>query len=162
MRIVRQLFGPSTPRPLRRFTPGARHFRPSPSSLFAAVFCCLAAALPAVAADPDSAPGTAPVAHRQMPAPPQITNFTATYQVGNICVFSGDVVAAAPGGLTVFFGGEPVSLQGLTTVTDANGHFSITVTMNGMRNDTGVASAQTKDAFGQLSNEALDVVVINN
>jgi hypothetical protein len=149
MRIVRQPFGPSPTRLLGRFTPGPRHLRPSLPALLASVVCCLAAAVPAVAAPP-------------MPAPPQITNFSAVYQVGNVCVFSGDVVAAAPGGLTVFFGGEPVSLQGLKTVTDANGHFTITVTLNGTRNDTGVASAQAKDAFGQLSNEALDVVVINN
>jgi len=65
------------------------------------------------------------------------------------------VVGEAPGGLTIKFGGEPISLRDLTTPTDANGHFDKAVLMNTDGSDNGLASAQAVDAQGHLSNVAL-------
>lgn len=94
----------------------------------------------------------------QMPAPvqtPTIVNFQGVEVVGGLWRFTGDVIAPAPGGLTVAFGGEPASLQGVTTTTDANGHFDMSKLMNTDGSDDGIASAQTADAAGNPSNIAL-------
>jgi hypothetical protein len=94
----------------------------------------------------------------QIPAPapnPTIGNFQGVKVAGALWQFTGDVVAPAPGGLTVTFGGEPESLQGVTTPTDANGHFDMSMVMNTDGSDNGLASAQTTDADGHDSNLAL-------
>jgi hypothetical protein len=88
-------------------------------------------------------------------APPQIVNFAAVEIVGGLWRFTGDVVDEAPGGLTVTFGGEPVSLQNVTVTTDANGHFEKTVLLHTDGSDNGLASAQTVDGGGLASNVAL-------
>jgi hypothetical protein len=66
----------------------------------------------------------------------------------------GHVTAANPAGLTVTLGGVP-SLDGKTCVTDSNGNFSILVSVNTDGSDTGTIWAQTVDANGVQSNEAL-------
>ena len=86
---------------------------------------------------------------------PQIVNFTAVEVVGGMWRFTGDVIDEAPGGLTITFGGEPDSLQGVTTTTDANGHFDIVLLLNTDGSDNGLASAQTVDGGGLASNVAL-------
>src|SRR5262245_45114257 len=88
-------------------------------------------------------------------AAPRIVNFTAIEVVGGLWRFTGDVVDVAPGGLTIKFGGEPVSLGGKTATTDANGHFDKAFLMNTDGSDNGLASAQTADAQGHQSNVAL-------
>jgi hypothetical protein len=88
-------------------------------------------------------------------AGPQIVNFTAIEVVGGLWRFTGDVIAEAPGGLTVSFGGEPISLQGVTTTTDDKGHFDKAVLLNTDGSDNGLASAQTVDSNGLASNVAL-------
>jgi hypothetical protein len=87
--------------------------------------------------------------------PPQIIDFEAVEVVGGLWRFTGDVVDEFPGGLTVAFGGEPESLQGVTATTDANGHFDKVLLLNTDGSDNGLASAQTADAALQLSNIAL-------
>lgn len=91
----------------------------------------------------------------QTNVPPRITNFTAVEVVGGMWRFTGDVVDEAPGGLTICFGGEPDSLQGRTTTTDANGHFDVSILVSTDGSDNGLATAQTTDNAGQLSNLAL-------
>jgi hypothetical protein len=88
-------------------------------------------------------------------AAPQIVNFTAVEVVGGMWRFTGDVIDEAPGGLTITFGGEPVSLQGETTTTDANGHFDVVILLNTDGSDNGLASAQTVDLQGLDSNVAV-------
>jgi hypothetical protein len=60
----------------------------------------------------------------------QIINFTIVATTGGYYQISGDVVAQSPGGLVVTFSG-PASVQGVTTTTDANGHFEVTVAISG-------------------------------
>jgi len=88
------------------------------------------------------------------PTPPQIVNFMAVCNQGNLWEFSGDVQDRAPGGLTVTLGGQPASLQGVAVTTDANGHFDTVIAMQTNGNDSGTATAQTTDAQGLQSNVA--------
>jgi hypothetical protein len=59
---------------------------------------------------------------------PDIKNFTAVHDADNTWTIQGDVDDLAPGNLPVAFGG-PGNLQGMTITTDANGHFTMTVTV---------------------------------
>ena len=86
---------------------------------------------------------------------PEIVDFTAVEVVGGLWRFTGDVLDEAPGGLTITFGGEPESLQGESTTTDANGHFDVAILLNTDGSDNGLASAQTTDGGGLASNVAL-------
>ncbi len=87
-------------------------------------------------------------------AAPQIINFVGIARIGGIWEFTGTVVDESPGGLTITFGGEPDSLQGVTVVTDENGHFSITLSLLTNGSDDGLVTAQTTDAQGLASNVA--------
>ena len=84
--------------------------------------------------------------------PPTITNFVALQELGNVWTFEGQVNYAYPQGLTVTLGGSP-SLQGVTATVAANGTFYVTVQLQ--PGEDGTASAQTTDAWGLQSNEAL-------
>ena len=70
---------------------------------------------------------------------------------------SGHVTAAAPGGLTVSFDGIP-ALEGMSTVTDANGNFTYVFQVQTNGNDNGAISAQTVDANGNQSNLAITLI----
>jgi hypothetical protein len=87
-------------------------------------------------------------------AEPVITGFVHVMGVGGICTFSGQVTDETPGGLTIRFGGEPDSLQGVTAVTDSTGAFSKTVQLQTNGTDTGNAEVQTTDPQGLDSNIA--------
>jgi hypothetical protein len=91
-----------------------------------------------------------------MPAnvPPRIVNFSAVCLQGGGWEFSGDVVDETHAGLTVTLGGEPGSLQGITVVTDVNGHFEKVIILRTDGTDNGFASAQTADNQGMSSNIA--------
>lgn len=104
-------------------------------------------------------PGDPPETVTYFPAdptnkPPQIVNFQAVEVVGGMWRFTGDVIDEFPGGLTITFGGGPDSLQGVTTTTNASGHFDIAVFMKTDGTDYGTATAQTVDNIGQQSNLA--------
>lgn len=86
--------------------------------------------------------------------PPRVANFMAVEVAGGAYEFSGDVFDEAPAGLTVTLGGEPGSLQGVTTTTDAAGHFVVAVLVRTDGSDNGLATAQTTDAGGLASNVA--------
>ncbi len=88
-------------------------------------------------------------------AAPRIVNFQGVEVVGGLWRFTGDVIDEDPAGLTVIFGGEPSSLQGVTVTTDANGHFEKTMLLKTDGSDNGLASAQTVDRGGLASNVAL-------
>lgn len=88
-------------------------------------------------------------------AAPRIINFVAVETGAGMWTFTGEVVDEAPGGLTITFGGVPVSLQGKTTTTDASGHFAVAFEMNMDGTDDGLATAQTVDSAGQVSNVAV-------
>jgi hypothetical protein len=80
---------------------------------------------------------------------PVIQNFTAT-SVGNGTYYlTGQVSSAQPGGLVVTFGGGITGMDGVTTTTDANGYFSVTVTIGA--GELGTVTATTVDSQGQLS-----------
>jgi hypothetical protein len=90
-----------------------------------------------------------------MNAAPRIVNFQGVEVVGGLWRFTGDVLDEDPAGLTVTFGGEPSSLQGMTETTDANGHFEKTMLLKTDGSDNGLASAQTVDRGGLVSSVAL-------
>ena len=85
--------------------------------------------------------------------PPIIQNFTAIASVGTVWTFEGKVIDTAAAGMTVTFGGLPV-LAGQTTIVNADGTFSITVTLPEGTN-YGTATAITTDTWGQNSNLAM-------
>lgn len=86
------------------------------------------------------------------PTPPEITYFGASHPYGNTWIFSGSVAAGVcPAGMTVQLGGL-TGLQGQTATVQADGTFSITVTLQ--PGDDGTATAITTDPFGQQSNMA--------
>jgi hypothetical protein len=92
-------------------------------------------------------------------AAPRIVDFAGVEIVGGLWEFSGDVVDETPAGLTVTFGGEPDSLQGVFAVTDASGHFERTVFLNTDGSDNGLATTQTVDPQGLDSNIAAYYVI---
>jgi len=92
------------------------------------------------------------------PGAPQIVSFGAVEVVGGVWDFTGTVIDANPAGLTVKFGGEPESLQGASTTTNANGNFDYATMLNTNGSDNGTATAQTTDGQGLTSNLAMCLV----
>ena len=85
-------------------------------------------------------------------SPPVIQNFSATHLGGNQWLLTGNVVDAnGNAGLTVEFGGDPQSLQGLTATTAADGSFSVIANMTNGAQDSGTATAQVTDSQGLVS-----------
>lgn len=87
-------------------------------------------------------------------APPRIVDFAAVEYSHGLFTFSGRVIDESPGGLTVKFGGSPVTTFGMTITTESDGVFSKTVQMLTNGQDSGTITAQTRDAGGQASNVA--------
>ena len=109
----------------------------------------------------DDGSGTMYLAAPPENAAPQIINFTGAEVVGGAWRFTGDVVDESPGGLTITFGGEPVSLQGETATTDGSGHFELSVLLHTDGSDNGLATARTVDNHGLASNVATYNVIAN-
>lgn len=82
-----------------------------------------------------------------------ITNFGYA-AAGGLWTFSGHVDDDTPAGLTIRFGGAPASLQGKTAVTDSNGNFSLTLSLQTNGSDAGTATTDTTDPDGNNSNTA--------
>ncbi len=91
--------------------------------------------------------------------PPVIRNFGGAEGTSPQFTFSGVVSDTSPAGLTVTFGGIP-SLVGKTATTNADGSFSLTVSLNTNGSDNGTAWAQTTDWNGLTSTEATTSVVV--
>ena len=72
-------------------------------------------------------------------------------------MFSGEVAAEHPDGMVVSFGGEPNSVQNLSTTVDAYGRFSILVHLATDGSDDGTVTAVTSDANGDSNTAAVDV-----
>lgn len=104
--------------------------------------------------EPDDPPEVIVYGDPQANAAPQIVNFVASAGIGGIWEFSGQVLDESPGGLTITFGGEPETLQGVTVVTDANGFFTLTISLRTDGSDDGTATVRTSDAQGLQSNVA--------
>ena len=77
---------------------------------------------------------------------PVISGFQAVCEASNCYTFSGYVTDEWTTGMTVNFGGV---LAGQSTTVDSNGYFSLTVILP--YGTSGLASAQTADVWGQLS-----------
>jgi hypothetical protein len=88
--------------------------------------------------------------------PPAITGFTSMEVGQNLWQFTGTVADPSPAGLVVQLGGLP-ELAGQTAAVSSSGTFSITVQLQ--PGETGEATAQTTDWWGQLSNVALDPII---
>jgi hypothetical protein len=89
------------------------------------------------------------------PPAPQIVNFVASAEPGGLEDFSGKVTGTPnPGGMSIAFGGLTALLNRYTQV-NADGTFDVVFALNGQ---VGVAMAQTKDWWGQVSNVAQDYV----
>jgi phage-related tail fiber protein len=84
------------------------------------------------------------------PVAPAIINFTAKELNNGKFVITGQVVDATPGGLTITCGGE-TSASGMTTTTNADGTFSLTVQLRTDGTDCGYLTATTVDGNGLSS-----------
>jgi hypothetical protein len=84
---------------------------------------------------------------------PYITAFGCSSS-GGVWTFTGHVEDDTPGGLTIRFGGAPLSLQGKTAVTDSSGNFSLTLSLQTNGSDAGTATTDTTDPDGNNSNTA--------
>jgi hypothetical protein len=89
---------------------------------------------------------------------PVISNFHVSEEPEGWYEFTGDVTDESPFGLTVHFGGAPVSLVGKTCTVDLAGEFCLRIQLNGLDSDNGTASAWLSDWWGQMSNTAQDIV----
>ena len=145
-------FRPAAPLPVTRARLRLEPLDPrtAPSSLFDPLTGTRSADYIAAPVPDDSAQATR-VAVNQAPS---VTNFEAAQSTGNIWRFTGDVIDEQPAGLTITFGGEPVTLRGYTTQTNANGHFDVLIALNTDGSDDGVATAKTVDPQGTSSNLA--------
>ncbi len=87
-------------------------------------------------------------------AKPKITGFKVVVGAGKWGTFSGKVLDEAPGGLTVHITGPQACLQpnGVFVTTDANGDFTYGAQL--FAGESGIVSAVTADAEGQVSNTA--------
>jgi hypothetical protein len=83
--------------------------------------------------------------------PPLITNFTWTVGAGGMTTFSGRVLDQSAPGLTVSFGGEPVSMQNQKVTVDADGWFHFSIKLNGAATDNGAVTAVVTDWWGLKS-----------
>jgi hypothetical protein len=86
--------------------------------------------------------------------PPLIVDFQVVRVDSGRYEFTGRVIDEAPGGLVVTFGGVP-SAAGQTATTNADGTFSLTLSMQTDGTDMGIVTAVTQDAAGQSSNVAV-------
>ena len=90
---------------------------------------------------------------------PVISNFAVEQVNYNEYQFTGTVTGSYVQGLTVTFGGQPLSLQGQKATVNTDGTFTLMVNMIHGADDNGMASAQIlADGWGQSSNGATVLV----
>ncbi len=85
---------------------------------------------------------------------PHIENFFCSEQPDGWYRFSGQVYDESPNGLTVSFGGAPITLQGDSCQVLLDGSFAIRIKLNGTQTDEGTATAVVTDWWGLTSNTA--------
>jgi hypothetical protein len=91
---------------------------------------------------------------------PTITEFTALAGPGNVWTFQGRVLDEHAAGLTVTFGGEPMSLQGQTALVGADGWFTLNLQLNGSPTDDGLVSARVFEDWWGLGSDPAWVAVL--
>lgn len=89
---------------------------------------------------------------------PEIVNFGCTEIANGLFIFSGRVIDEFPGGLTITFSGSVDSMDGKTTITNADGTFTYTIQLKFDGSDNGAVAATTVDAGGLVSNEPITYV----
>lgn len=88
-------------------------------------------------------------------AAPQIVDF-GYQQVGNgLFIFTGRVVDANPGGLTVTFGGSVPTVDGQSVTTAADGTFQLTIQLRTDGSDVGIVTASVTNRAGVESDEVM-------
>jgi hypothetical protein len=85
---------------------------------------------------------------------PVIQNFYCTVLPDGWYQFSGQVVGNNLAGLTVYFGGVPVSLQNQKATVLADGTFTLQLQLNGTPSDNGTVTANVTDWWGLAANTA--------
>jgi hypothetical protein len=105
----------------------------------------------AVAQDTVTTLSSAPANANVAPQPPEIENFAFVHIAQNVWTFSGTVIDLVPANVPVTFGG-PGNLQGATTNADANGNFSLTITLQNMP-PSFIVTAIATDNFGLQSDQ---------
>jgi hypothetical protein len=99
---------------------------------------------------------SAPASIKLSDSTPTITDFTAVQGVGHSWTFTGTVTAGYAPGLTVNFSGLP-EVANLTATVQANGTFSLTVTLNA--DDSGYVNCAVTDCWNLTSATASYFVV---
>src|SRR5207237_6725763 len=87
-------------------------------------------------------------------AKPRFESFICQELTNGWYRFTGKVLDESVGGLTVYFGGAPVSLMMKSTTAQADGEFTFDIHLNGTSTDNGTASAQVTDWWGRTSDNA--------
>lgn len=82
---------------------------------------------------------------------PSLSNLNISEHDNRWYNITGLVTDESPGGLTVYFGGQPVSLAGLSTTVNSDGTFSLWVQLNGTSSDEGTAHINVSDWWGQAA-----------
>jgi hypothetical protein len=100
---------------------------------------------------PDPPAGQEAPPPRPANQPPLIEGLNAREFANGVFVVTGRVLDERPGGLTVWLGGV-TSASGYCAVTDADGYFSVTITLRTDGTDTGNLTATVTDGGG-LSDE---------
>jgi hypothetical protein len=87
-------------------------------------------------------------------AKPRFDSFICQELTGGWYRFTGKVLDESVAGLTVYFGGTPVSLMMQSATVQADGEFTLDLQLNGTSTDEGTASAQVTDWWGKMSDQA--------
>lgn len=90
---------------------------------------------------------------------PAVQDFNVQSLGYGVFILSGHVADEQPGGLTVRFGGGIEGMDGVTVTTDANGNFSVTVTVPA--GEFGTVTATVVDSQGQTSTSVSRLVEVN-
>jgi hypothetical protein len=95
----------------------------------------------------------------QLTDPAPVISFSAVEGANDVWTFTGTITYNRPfTAMTVYLGGAPVSLQGVTCTANDQGTFGISIQLNGTSSDNGTATAVAIDAWGTSSNTATDYI----
>jgi hypothetical protein len=84
---------------------------------------------------------------------PSITNFAAAEHPDHIFVLTGTVSDPNYQGMVIYFGGQPVDINGKNATVDSSGNFTLVVQLDGKPDDNGWASATAMDWWGLTSSQ---------
>lgn len=92
-------------------------------------------------------------------AAPHIGNFQVEWIDTGVYELTGTVTATNPAGMVVTFGGSVASISGKTVTVNADGTFTLRVTIGA--NESGTITAITTNGQGQSSNLAITFIFPN-